>query len=200
MTKHTGFTLTSLRPPDPEVSCCDGTVFRLPAKISACGPAQLSVLQQLTGNRTFPADSVQYTIKQLPCQNRSLVHRVVASAGGVRITPFFSAFSAARLKQPFSVTNFFDLYFHHFHWITKNHISLLQTLMTLFFQVGNIRSRIDPPNAFLLASKRLRAGGQSPPADEGPSDRSDEEIPGAVRENNPGSGLATPIRQLSVRT
>jgi len=147
MTKHTGFTLTSLRPPDPEVSCCDGTVFRLPAKISACGPAQLSVLQQLTGNRTFPADSVQYTIKQLPCQNRSLVHRVVASAGGVRITPFFSAFSAARLKQPFSVTNFFDLYFHHFHWITKNHISLLQTLMTLFFQVGNIRSRIDPPNA-----------------------------------------------------
>jgi len=46
-----------------------------------------------------------------------------------------------------TVTNFFDLYFHHFHWITKNHISLLQTLMTLFFQVGNIRSRIDPPNA-----------------------------------------------------
>jgi hypothetical protein len=63
-----------------------------------------------------------------------------------------------------------------------------------------IRSRIDPPDAFLLASKRLRAGGQSLPADEGPSDRSDEEFPGAVRESNPGSGLATPIRHLSVRT
>ena len=81
----------------------------------------------------------------------------------------------------FSFTNFFDLYFHHFHRLTKNHISLLQTPMQLSSQVGNIRSRINPPNAFLLASKRLRAGGQSPPADEGPSDRSDEEIPGAVR-------------------
>jgi hypothetical protein len=47
----------------------------------------------------------------------------------------------------FTVTKIFDLYFHHFHRFTKNHISLLQTLMTLFFQVGNIRSRIDPPNA-----------------------------------------------------
>jgi hypothetical protein len=60
-----------------------------------------------------------------------------------------------------TVTNIFDLYFHHFHRLTKNHISLLQTLMPLFLQVGNIRSRIDPPDAFLLASKRLRAGGQS---------------------------------------
>jgi hypothetical protein len=39
----------------------------------------------------------------------------------------------------FTVTNFFDLYFHHFHRFTKNHISLLQTLMPLFSQVGNIR-------------------------------------------------------------
>jgi hypothetical protein len=57
------------------------------------------------------------------------------------------------------VTNIFDLYFRYFHRLTKNHISLLQTPMPLFFQVGNIRSRIDQPNAFLLASKRLRAGG-----------------------------------------
>ena len=67
--------------------------------------------------------------------------------------------------SPGAMTNIFDLYFHHFHRLTKNHISLLQTLMRLSSQVGNIRSRIDPPNAFLLASKRLRAGGQSPPAD-----------------------------------
>jgi hypothetical protein len=58
-----------------------------------------------------------------------------------------------------AVTNFFDLYFHYYHRITKNHIRLLQTPMPLFFQAGNIRSRIDRPFAFLLASKRLRAGG-----------------------------------------
>jgi hypothetical protein len=45
------------------------------------------------------------------------------------------------------VTNFFDLYFHHFHRLTKNHISLLHAPMPLFFQAGNIRSRIDPPDA-----------------------------------------------------
>ena len=107
----------------------------------------------------------------------------------------------AKIQPSFSaMTTIFDLYFNYFHRVTKNHISLLQTLMPLFLQVGNIRSRIDPPDAFLLASKRLRAGGQSPPADEGPSGRSDEEFPGAVRESNPGSGVATPIRQLSVRT
>ena len=45
------------------------------------------------------------------------------------------------------MTNIFDLYFNYFHRVTKNHISLLQTLMPLFLQVGNVRSRIDPPNA-----------------------------------------------------
>jgi hypothetical protein len=58
-----------------------------------------------------------------------------------------------------AMTKIFNLYFHHIHRLTKNHISLLQTPMPLFFQAGNIRSRIDPPDAFLLASKRLRAGG-----------------------------------------
>jgi hypothetical protein len=107
----------------------------------------------------------------------------------------------AKIQPPFfTVTVLFDLYLHYFHRITKNHIFLLQAPVPLFLQAGNIRSRINPPDAFLLASKRLRAGGQSPPADEGPSDRSDEEIPGAVRENNPGSGVATPVPQLSVRT
>ena len=67
--------------------------------------------------------------------------------------------------SPGAMTNIFDLYFQHFHRLTKNHISLLQTPMRLFPQAGNIRSRIDPPDAFLLAGNRLRAGGQSPSAD-----------------------------------
>jgi len=46
-----------------------------------------------------------------------------------------------------TMTNFFGLNFHQFHRLTKNHIFFLQTPMPLFCQVGNIRSRIDPPNA-----------------------------------------------------
>ena len=46
-----------------------------------------------------------------------------------------------------TVTNLFDLYFHHFHRLTKNHNFLLQSPMPLSSQVGNIRSRINPPNA-----------------------------------------------------
>jgi hypothetical protein len=45
------------------------------------------------------------------------------------------------------VTIFFDLNFHYFHRITKNHIFLLQAPVPLFLQAGNIRSRIDPPDA-----------------------------------------------------
>jgi DNA-damage-inducible protein J len=46
-----------------------------------------------------------------------------------------------------TVTNLFDLYFHHFHRLTKNHNFLLQSPMPLSSQVGNIRSRINTPNA-----------------------------------------------------
>jgi len=46
-----------------------------------------------------------------------------------------------------TMTFSFDLNFHYYHQVTKNRMSLLQTPMPLFLQVGNIRSRIDPPNA-----------------------------------------------------
>ena len=46
-----------------------------------------------------------------------------------------------------TVTKIIYLYFHHFHRLTKNHISFLPTPMPLFLQAGNIRSRIDPPDA-----------------------------------------------------
>jgi hypothetical protein len=64
-----------------------------------------------------------------------------------------------------AMTKIFDLNLPYFHRVTKNHRRFLQSPVPLFLQVGNIRSRINPPDAFLLASKRLRAGGQSPPAD-----------------------------------
>jgi hypothetical protein len=58
-----------------------------------------------------------------------------------------------------TVTKSFGVNFHYYHRLTKNHIFFLHGAMPLFLQAGNIRSRIDQPNAFLLASKRLRAGG-----------------------------------------
>jgi hypothetical protein len=58
--------------------------------------------------------------------------------------------------------------------------NFLPALMAISTQVGNIRSRIDLPR-FLSADKRLRAGVKSSGCS-GPSDRSGEELPGAVRE------------------
>jgi len=46
-----------------------------------------------------------------------------------------------------TVTFIFDLNFNHFHRLTKNHIFFLHGPVPLFLQVGNIRSRINPPNA-----------------------------------------------------
>jgi hypothetical protein len=63
-------------------------------------------------------------------------------------------------KMAFTKT--FDLNFHYYQRNTKYYERVLHGAMPLFFQVGNIRSRIDPPDAFLLASKRLRAGGLIP--------------------------------------
>ena len=45
------------------------------------------------------------------------------------------------------MTKIFYLYSQYFHRFTKNHISILHGLMPLFPQAGNIRSRIDPPDA-----------------------------------------------------
>jgi hypothetical protein len=54
----------------------------------------------------------------------------------------------AKTERPkTAVTKIFDLNLHYFHRLTKNHHFFLHTPMPLFFQVGNIRSRIDPPNA-----------------------------------------------------
>jgi hypothetical protein len=58
-----------------------------------------------------------------------------------------------------TVTKKFDLNFHYYQLNTKYYGRVLQTLLRLFLQAGDIRSRINPPDAFLLASKRLRAGG-----------------------------------------
>jgi hypothetical protein len=53
----------------------------------------------------------------------------------------------AKSNPRFTMTVFFDLYLPYFQRLTKNHIFLLQTSVPLSCQVGNIRSRIDPPNA-----------------------------------------------------
>jgi hypothetical protein len=68
MTQQTGFTLTSVRPPDPGVS--DQNSHTLPNEVQTGVNSfvQLTLLQQVTGNKTFPAVCDQYTIKQLPCQ------------------------------------------------------------------------------------------------------------------------------------
>jgi hypothetical protein len=68
MTQQSGFTLASLRPPHPGVSDQNSHTLPNQVQIGADSFVQLSALQQLTGNKTFPADSDQYTKKQLPRQ------------------------------------------------------------------------------------------------------------------------------------
>ena len=54
----------------------------------------------------------------------------------------------AKKQTPFfTVTKSFDLNLPYFHRLTKNHIFLLRGPMPISSQVGNIRSRIDLPNA-----------------------------------------------------
>jgi hypothetical protein len=68
MTQQTGFTLTSIRPPHPGVSDQNSHTLPKQVQVGANPFAQLSILQWVTGNKTFPTVCDQYTIKQLPGQ------------------------------------------------------------------------------------------------------------------------------------
>ena len=154
-----------------------------------------------TQSRSFAPRPFRYKVSGIGLTTRRA--RAKSMRYGAHFLPEAPSQGEYRMKtEPLktAMTKIFDLNLPYFHRVTKNHRRFLQSPVPLFLQVGNIRSRINPPNASCWPASDCGPEGQSPPADEGPSDRSDEEFPGAVRESNPGSGLATPIRQLSVRT
>jgi hypothetical protein len=61
--------------------------------------------------------------------------------------PFCGEQEAKADWSPGAMTKKFDLNFHYYQLNTKYYGRVLQTLLPLFLQAGNIRSRIDPPDA-----------------------------------------------------